>query len=223
MENSPVDLGTKINASPLSGKFAEKFAVKLAECKATANSIFDGQKDVGKNIKLDTERHASPLQKQGLFSKIKGAASKAWNGIKDVFHGVWNGIASICENVVNGIVDALNKLSFDVPDWVPLVGGNHFGFSLSRVSIPRLATGTVIPPSAGEFAAILGDNNTDTEVVSPLETMKEAMLEALQESGGNQKQIVLRFDGNLAELARILRPELEQEDRRAGVQLVVEG
>ena len=164
---------------------------------------------------------------QGLIdfitSTFTAAWEKAWNGIKDVFRGVWNGIASICENVVNGIVDALNKLSFDVPDWVPLVGGNHFGFSLSRVSIPRLATGTVIPPSAGEFAAILGDNNTDTEVVSPLETMKEAMLEALQESGGNQKQIVLKFDGNLAELARILKPELEQEDRRAGVQLVVEG
>ena len=156
----------------------------------------------------------------GVFT---GDWSKAWNGIKDIFRGVWDGIASICENVVNGIVDALNKLSFDVPDWVPLVGGNHFGFSLSHVSIPRLATGTVIPPSAGEFAAILGDNNNDTEVVSPLETMKEAMLEALQESGGGQKQIVLKFDGNLSELARILKPELEQEDRRAGVQLVVEG
>ncbi|MCI6754195.1 hypothetical protein, partial [Galactobacillus timonensis] len=158
-----------------------------------------------------------------ITSTFTAAWEKAWNGIKDVFRGVWNGIASICETVVNGIVDALNKLSFDVPDWVPLVGGNHFGFSLSRVSIPRLATGTVIPPAAGEFAAILGDNNTDTEVVSPLETMKEAMLEALQESGSGQKQIVLKFDGNLAELARILKPELEQEDRRAGVQLVVEG
>jgi phage-related protein len=164
---------------------------------------------------------------QGLIdfitSTFTAAWEKAWEGVKDIFRGVWNGIASICENVVNGIVDALNKLAFDVPDWVPLAGGKHFGFSLDHVSIPRLATGTVIPPAAGEFAAILGDNRTDTEVVSPLETMKEAMLEALQESGSGQKQIVLKFDGNLAELARILKPELEQEDRRAGVQLVVEG
>lgn len=148
----------------------------------------------------------------------------AWENIKKIFTDVWNAIASVCETVVNGIVDALNRISFDTPDWLgDKFGGKHFGFSLSRVSIPRLATGTVIPPSAGEFAAILGDNNTDTEVVSPLETMKEAMLEALQESGSGQKQIVLKFDGNLSELARILKPELEQEDRRAGVQLVVEG
>ena len=148
----------------------------------------------------------------------------AWENIKKIFTDVWNAIASVCETVVNGIVDALNRISFDTPDWLgDKFGGKHFGFSLSRVSIPRLATGTVIPPAAGEFAAILGDNNTDTEVVSPLETMKEAMLEALQESGSGQKQIVLKFDGNLAELARILKPELEQEDRRAGVQLVVEG
>ena len=148
----------------------------------------------------------------------------AWENIEKIFTDVWNAIANVCETIVNGIVDALNRISFDTPDWMGgIFGGKHFGFNLSRVSIPRLATGTVIPPSAGEFAAILGDNNNDTEVVSPLETMKEAMLEALQESGSGQKQIVLKFDGNLAELARILKPELEQEDRRAGVQLVVEG
>lgn len=164
---------------------------------------------------------------QGLVDFISGGFTsgwqKAWEGVKSVFSGVFNGIARICEGVINGIVDALNRISFDVPDWVPFAGGEHFGFSLNHISIPRLATGTVVPPNAGEFAAILGDNRTDTEVVSPLETMKEAMLEALEESGGNQKQIVLKFDGNLAELARILKPELEQEDRRAGVKLVVEG
>lgn len=164
---------------------------------------------------------------QGLMDFISGDFTSgwqsAWEGIKGIFTDVFNGIAAVCESVINGIVDALNRISFTVPDWSPFAGGKHFGFNLSRISIPRLATGTVVPPNAGEFAAILGDNRTDTEVVSPLETMKEAMLEALEESGGGQKQIVLKFDGNLAELARILKPELEQEDRRAGVQLVVEG
>lgn len=164
---------------------------------------------------------------QGLMDFISGDFTSgwqsAWEGIKGIFTDVFNGIAAVCESVINGIVDALNRISFTVPDWSPFAGGKHFGFNLSRISIPRLATGTVVPPNAGEFAAILGDNRTDTEVVSPLETMKEAMLEALEESGGGQKQIVLKFDGNLAELARILKPELEQEDRRAGVKLVVEG
>ena len=57
--------------------------------------------------------------------------------------------------------------------------------------MPRLATGTVVPPRAGEFAAILGDNNRETEVVSPLSTMKQALKEALAESNiGNNNQIV---------------------------------
>lgn len=155
---------------------------------------------------------------QNFFTTAYEKITSAWGGFKDFWGGIWEGIADVAKRALNRVIDVMNGLSFDVPDWVPLIGGQHFG-----LNIPRLATGTVVPPNAGEFAAILGDNRTDTEVVSPLETMKEAMLEALQESGGGQKQIVLKFDGNLAELARILKPELEQEDRRAGVQLVVEG
>lgn len=118
MGNSPVDLGTKINASPLSGKFAEKFAAKLAESKATANSIFEGQKDIGKNIKLDTERLASPLQKQGLFSKIKGAASKAWNGIKSIPAK----IASKFKSGASSTTNSGSKLA-GAKNWIKGMGG----------------------------------------------------------------------------------------------------
>ncbi len=94
---------------------------------------------------------------------------------------------------------------------------------MSPISIPRLATGTVVPPHAGEFAAILGDNKTDTEVVSPLETMKEAMIEAMQQSGNTGgRQVVIRFEGNLAQLARILKPYIKNEDKRSGVNLVLD-
>ena len=30
----------------------------------------------------------------------------------------------------------LNKISFDIPDWVPLLGGKHFGINISHVSLP---------------------------------------------------------------------------------------
>ncbi|MBR2677592.1 MAG: hypothetical protein IKE28_11870 [Solobacterium sp.] len=164
---------------------------------------------------------------QGLIDFVAGVFTgnweRAWNGVKEIFRSIFNTIASICENIINGIVNALNSLSFDIPEWVPMFGGNHFGFSLSHISIPRLATGTVIPPSAGEFAAILGDNNSDTEVVSPLETMKAAFLEALEESGaGGGQNIVIRFDGTMGELVRMLKPELDSENRRVGVKLVTE-
>lgn len=57
--------------------------------------------------------------------------------------------------------------------------------------IPQLATGTVVPANFGRFAAILGDNKREPEVVSPLSTMKQAVLEALaMHSQENQKQPV---------------------------------
>ena len=83
---------------------------------------------------------------------------KAWEGIRGYLKGVFNGIVSIAENAVNYIVRALNRVSFDVPDWIPEIGGKTFGFQLQEVRLPRLASGTVVPPRAGEFAAILGDN-----------------------------------------------------------------
>ena len=43
-----------------------------------------------------------------------------------------------------------NGLSFDVPDWVPVIGGDHFGFDLPEVgfgSIPYLAQGGYVKPN----------------------------------------------------------------------------
>lgn len=151
----------------------------------------------------------------GVFT---GDWEMAWMGVQDIFKGVFNGIITIAESAINFIIDCLNGLSFDVPDWVPLAGGMHFGFSLGHVSLPRLATGTVVPPNAGEFAAILGDNKQETEIVSPLSTMKEALAEVLAEYS---QDIHLEVNGSLASLIRLLKIELSKEDKRKGKKLVV--
>ena len=80
----------------------------------------------------------------------------------------------------------------------------------------------MVPPRAGEFAAILGDNKRETEVVSPLSTMKQALMEALAESGisGGRQQVVIRFEGNLAQLGRVLKPVIDHENCRIGGSLV---
>ena len=54
-----------------------------------------------------------------------------------------------------------------------------------RITLPRLATGTVVPANYGEFLAVLGDNKREPEVVSPVSSMKQAFLEALAEVGYN--------------------------------------
>lgn len=125
---------------------------------------------------------------------------KAWSNVGDIFKGVFNGIVQIAENAINYIIDSLNKLSFDVPDWVPLAGGKHFGFTLDHVRLPRLASGTVVPPRAGEFAAILGDNNRETEIVSPVGAMKQAFKEAMAEMSdgeGGDIHLTVNLDGKV--------------------------
>lgn len=123
-----------------------------------------------------------------IIDYVKGAFTQgwetAWGKVKDIFRGVFNGIISILESALNFIVSGINKLNFDVPEWVPGIGGSSLGFNIQPVHLPRLASGTVVPPRAGEFAAILGDNKRETEVVSPLSTMKQALKEALLEAGG---------------------------------------
>lgn len=112
---------------------------------------------------------------------------KAWEGIKNVFKGIINIIIDIFEGSINRIIGALNAINFDVPSFVPGIGGQHIGFNITPISLPRLATGTVVPRQSKEFAAILGDNNRETEVVSPISTIKQALIEALQESGAFQQ------------------------------------
>ena len=52
-----------------------------------------------------------------------------------------------------------------------------------RRGIPGYASGQVIPPTMSAHLAVLGDNKHETEVVSPLSTMQEAMINALQAVG----------------------------------------
>lgn len=168
------------------------------------------------------------------WKTLKSETSTIWNGIWGAMKSIINAILGGVESMVNGVINALNKmisalnnLSFDIPDWIPGIGGESFGLDIptvSKVHLPRLASGTVVPPRAGEFAAILGDNKRETEVVSPLSTMKQALMEALAESGvGGNRQVVIRFEGNLAQLGRVLKPVIDAENNRGSVRLVTGG
>jgi phage-related protein len=149
----------------------------------------------------------------GVFT---GNWEKAWEGIKEVFRGIWNVIIDLLEGFINMIIGGLNKINVSVPDWVPEIGGKSFGFNLEPISLPRLATGTVVPRQSREFAAILGDNNRETEVVSPLSTMKQAMIEALSEYGGRNGDVYISADGDLDAIVRLFKFRIEKENNRVG-------
>lgn len=164
---------------------------------------------------------------------------EAWNNVKNIFKNVFEALVGIAKVPINGVIGlingmirgiiagvnaaigVLNRMKIKVPGWVPGIGGNTWGFSIPTMTapqIPYLAKGTVVPRNAGEFAAILGDNKRETEVVSPLSTMKQAMMDALRESGSNSgsspQYIVLNIDGN--EFIRWLRDQNGQYRNRTG-------
>ena len=70
--------------------------------------------------------------------------------------------------------------------------------------------------------AVLGDNKSEEEVVSPLSTMKQALQEVLDNTGSNRNiTIVLEMDG--IEFARAVYKANNQEKQRVGVQLAKGG
>lgn len=132
-----------------------------------------------------------------IWNKIKSTASNVWNGIKNtiknVINGIIGGINGMIRGVVNGlntVIRALNRLHFNIPDWVPVFGGRSFGFSLSTISapqIPYLASGAVIPPNQ-EFLAVLGDQKQGTNIEAPESLIRKIMREELakqKSSGGS--------------------------------------
>lgn len=77
----------------------------------------------------------------GVFS---GNWEMAWQGVVTIFSSIFGGIRGVCDSILNGIrgainavIDGINSISVDIPEWVPNVGGQHFGLSL-----PHLYTGT---------------------------------------------------------------------------------
>ncbi len=80
VEFNPIDAGAKINAGDLGAKVAEGFTKN----KNVTNSVFEGMKDIKTGAKPNLDINYATAEKQGLFSKMKGVASKAWSGIKSI-------------------------------------------------------------------------------------------------------------------------------------------
>lgn len=97
---------------------------------------------------------------QGIIDFIKGVFAGdwalAWQGIQNIFKGIFNGLLLIAKIPLNGIIAmlniaidgvnflirGLNKIKFDVPDWVPKIGGKKLGFNINTIGkIPYMAAG----------------------------------------------------------------------------------
>ena len=160
----------------------------------------------------------------GVFT---GDWEKAWDGVKKIFKGIWNSIVIVVESAINimikginWLISKLNTIHFDIPDWVPIIGGKSFGIHINpvaEVKLPRLATGAVIPPNR-EFLAVLGDQKSGTNIETPLATMIQAFKQALAEDGySGANEAVLVCDKDV--LGKVIYKLNKAEGSRIGVNL----
>lgn len=78
----------------------------------------------------------------------------------------------------------------------------------ANLGLPALASGTVVPANFGRFAAILGDNKKEPEVVSPLSTMKQAVLEALAMQNNQKQPVTINISLDTRNGKRLLTKEV---------------
>lgn len=171
------------------------------------------------------------LQALGLdaesFGDIVGGAftlfvnAIAWS-IEDAT-GKMNAFLGALEGMVNGAIDNLNvflnAISAVINAFAGIGGviGWKADLALPHISIPRLATGAVIPANS-PFMAMLGDQKSGTNIEAPLDTIVQAFRMALAEQGTRQQEAVMVVDNTV--FARLVYDLNNQEGKRIGVDLV---
>ena len=128
----------------------------------------------------------------GAFSTMADDVGRIWNGLWDVVKGVINtmigginGMIAGVEGGINAVIGALNTLHWEIPSWVPGLGGKGFGFDIPKANFGRveyLAEGGVIQPNS-PFLAMLGDQRSGVNIEAPLATIKDALIEAMNQKG----------------------------------------
>ena len=177
------------------------------------------KKSVNKYNKLMSDfATVSGGKKPSILTFLTDVVTGVWSAIKSTINSIIGGIEKMVNSVISGInsmVRGLNALRFDVPDWVPGIGGKKFGFNIntvSTVSIPRLATGGIVENTGQLFIAreagpeLVGSIGNKTavanndQIISGIESgVYRAMMAANStKQGGSQTiRIVNEIDGDI--------------------------
>lgn len=154
----------------------------------------------------------------GVFT---GDWQRAWDGVSKVFEGFAEALAGIFKapinaiiGMINGVVGAINGMGFDVPDWVPVIGGKKFALNIP--TIPMLAKGTSY--WAGGLAQInerggeIVDLPSGTRVYPHDESVRMARKSGMQITIAKiADEVVIREENDIHKLAAALALEFEKK------------
>lgn len=165
------------------------------------------------------EKHA-----ERLLLNIANVGIAILNIVIAVLNTLWSVIyatAGAVVNAVGGLFEAAAQIAgYDADLTWDATAFPKIPY-ISKLDIPALAQGTVIPPNK-EFLAILGDQTSGTNIEAPLQTIVDAFNIALQNNpnaGRGSTEVVLEIDGR--EFGRAVVEQGNRENRRIGTRLVV--
>ena len=99
-----------------------------------------------------------------IVETFKKTWDKVWDKIEEPVKTVFDAIKgyfNVWIEGINIIIRGLNKIKFDLPSWIPGIGGK--GFAINIPEIPKLAQGGIV---TGPTLAMLGERGS--EAVIPL-------------------------------------------------------
>lgn len=147
----------------LQGVFTTDWSQSFGILGEILNAFFATVKSIWNSIKAVFD---------GIIDFIRGVFTgdweRAWTGVQEIFKGIFTALVAIAKAPLNGIIglinmvidainwmiNGLNSIHFDVPDWVPVLGGKSLGFNIPTIGkIAYLAKGGIL--SSG--SAIVGE------------------------------------------------------------------
>ena len=111
-----------------------------------------------------------------ISNVFSGNWSAAWQNIVNIFGNLFGMIVNLAKAPINGVISAINwvlskinSISVTIPDWVPGLGGETFGFNIP--TIPQLAEGGV---ATSPTLAEIGEGG-EPEAVMPLSKLADLL------------------------------------------------
>lgn len=160
-----------------------------------------------------------------LVEKVRTIKNEIFSIISDLWTGIKTGNKDMIVSVVNRVVDALNGLIDKANSMLQSLFNKSWaqsffswmGIDTSNFGIPHiphvsyLASGAVIP-GGKPFPAVLGDQpRGKTNIEAPEDLIRQIVRE---ESNSN---INVNFTGTMAQLVRLMNPEITREQNRSSI------
>lgn len=137
-------------------------------------------------------------------------------GFNDGISDLASSSRSAAQKWLDSVLEVFNGAGITVPVGLDMPSAAFY--------LPNVASGAVVPPRAGEASISMRNNaGGQEEMFTYLLQKIDELMAQMRESEGSPIEIVLNLTGNLASLARILKPELDKEAARKGVRLVITG